>query len=164
MIKMIKMIKVIKHMRWILFEADLETELSFRTRLLDIMWGGLPVVTSRGNELSQLIEQSGSGFGVSDLDIEGISSALRALVADPVARAQMGVNARRCASEHFRWDEVVAPLARYCDAPRLAADSGGVAQRMGLSTYSRLDRLVRVARLRFKQKMTALGLFGPESA
>ncbi|MGE5346197.1 MAG: glycosyltransferase, partial [Acidithiobacillales bacterium] len=40
---------------------SLEASLSFRTRLLDFLWAGLPVVTTEGGEGARLIAASGAG-------------------------------------------------------------------------------------------------------
>ena len=40
---------------------DVETRFAFRTRLLDCLWAGLPVVTTRGDSLGELIVAGGGG-------------------------------------------------------------------------------------------------------
>ena len=44
---------------------------AFRTRLLDCFWAGLPVVTTRGDVLGELVERRGLGRGVGPKDVDG---------------------------------------------------------------------------------------------
>ena len=146
-----------------LFERSLETELSFRTRLVDILWGGVPVVTSRGSGLAQLIEETESGVTLETLDPAELTDAVVGLVQDPGRRKQMGLNARRCVIDHLCWDDLVEPLHRFCVQPRLAVDDDGLSRQFALSAYGGLDRAIRNAVLRAKRKMLTLreksGLF-----
>jgi glycosyltransferase involved in cell wall biosynthesis len=106
--------------RWDLYAAStlsvcccrpgLETELSFRTRLLDAAAAGLPSVSIGGGGLARRIEEAGAGTSVeTSADLE--RRALE-LLADPEARAQASRRARRLAEE-FTWRRVSAPLAAF---------------------------------------------------
>jgi glycosyltransferase involved in cell wall biosynthesis len=93
---------------------DIETRFSFRTRLLDCLWAGLPVVTTRGDMLGDLIVERGAGRAVEFGDIADWVEALEALLDDDVAREQ----ARAAAAgirPSFEWPLVVEPLRRLAD-------------------------------------------------
>lgn len=117
--------------RWrYLAEADLglsthrdhlETHLSFRTRMLDYFWAGVPIVCTHGDVFASLVADRGLGRVVPPEDPEALASAIERLLADPAERARCHERLLAIAEE-FRWRRVVAPLVRYCDAPHFAAD------------------------------------------
>ena len=98
-----------------------ETAFSFRTRILDYLWAGLPVVATGGDVFSEVISESGIGRTVPAEDVEALSVALLSLIEDESARASCADASRRLA-QAYRWDRVLAPLLEYCRAPRRAPD------------------------------------------
>jgi hypothetical protein len=114
----------------LLLEADvglcyhpdhLEARFSFRTRLLDYIWAGLPVITGAGDVLGELVAAEGLGYAVPPDDVDGMVAAMRALLQEPdPRRARREAFARVRA--RFVWEEVAAPLVDFCRAPRHAAD------------------------------------------
>ena len=97
--------------------ADLaETRLAFRSRVLDYLWAGLPVVATAGDVLSDLVERERLGLVVPPGDVGALAGALRTLLTDPVLRVACGERGRTVA-EQFRWDRVVAPLRRVAAEP-----------------------------------------------
>jgi len=103
----------------------LETRLSFRTRMLDYLWAGLPIVCTDGDVFASLVADRRLGLVVPPGDVEALASAIERLIDDPGERARCRLRLLEAAKE-FRWSAVVAPLARFCDAPHLAADHQGV--------------------------------------
>ena len=49
---------------------DLESRFAFRTRLLDCFWADLPVVTTAGDSLGDLVERRGVGRAVAPRDVD----------------------------------------------------------------------------------------------
>jgi hypothetical protein len=97
--------------------ADLaETRLAFRSRVLDYLWAGLPVVTTAGDVLSDLVERERLGLVVPPGDVDAMAAALRTLLTDPVLRTGCGQRALAVA-ERFTWDRAVAPLRRLAVEP-----------------------------------------------
>lgn len=103
-----------------------ETRFSFRTRVLDYLWAGLPVICTGGDTLAEVVERRGLGITVPAEDAGAIAAAIEALAADPEARAARGAAAREYAAT-LTWPAAVAPLARYCADPRPAPDRVAVA-------------------------------------
>ena len=100
---------------------DVETRYSFRTRMLDWFWAGLPILTSEGDVLSDLIRTEDLGEVVPYGDVDAVSAALVRLEGD---RRLLGARGLRSAaiSERFRWSAVARPLVDYCRAPYRAPD------------------------------------------
>ncbi len=97
-----------------------ETEFSFRTRILDYLWASLPVVCTMGDEFARLVEAAGAGVAVLPEDPEALADALQ-LALDPAHGAAFREGSARLAGG-FRWGETLAPLVEYCAAPWYAAD------------------------------------------
>jgi glycosyltransferase involved in cell wall biosynthesis len=97
--------------------AHLETRFSFRTRVLDYLWAGLPSVLTAGDTLSEEIDRSGIGVAVPPGDPDAIADAIFRLLESPPSRQAVAAHA-----EGYRWPEVAVPLVRYASAPWRAAD------------------------------------------
>lgn len=111
-----------------LLEADLglschhphvETRFAFRTRLLDCIWAGLPMLLTEGDVLAERIAALGLAETVPPDDPAAIAQALRRLLARPRAAYAPSFAALQ---DQLRWDAVAAPLAAFMRAPRRAAD------------------------------------------
>jgi glycosyltransferase involved in cell wall biosynthesis len=108
--------------------ASLETHFAFRTRLLDYIWAGLPIVTATGDILGDLVLSQGLGHVVQPSDAEGLASALIALLEEPDARGARREAFHRVA-EQFRWERVSQPLRRFCQQPWRAGDAESFGER-----------------------------------
>jgi glycosyltransferase involved in cell wall biosynthesis len=113
-----------------LLEADIgcslhfetvESYFAFRTRILDYIWAGLPMIVTRGDATSEIVEKYGLGIVVGYQDAKGVAEAILYLLsrsrnefAEGFARAQ----------EVLSWELGAQPLVRYCQNPRRAADKG----------------------------------------
>lgn len=102
-----------------------ETEFSFRTRILDYLWAGLPIVSTEGDAFAELITREGLGRAVPAEDVEALRAALEHVLTS-AERTEYVANVRRVAAT-MRWTDVLAPLVEFCRAPRRAADAGRTA-------------------------------------
>ncbi|MFQ5472218.1 MAG: glycosyltransferase family 4 protein, partial [Dehalococcoidia bacterium] len=121
-----------------LVEADLgvsghfdtvETRFAFRTRLLDYFWAGLPVVTTRGDELGDVVEREGLGRAIEAEDVAGWVEAILELLDDGVAydRCRAALDAVR---RWYEWQTVARPLSRLCAIPGEPVPSGARSWRL----------------------------------
>lgn len=119
----------------------LETRFSFRTRMLDSLWAGVPIVATAGDELADLVERDDLGAVAAPGDEAALATALERVLdrgrdayAEPLAAA----------AERFRWPRVAAPLVDYAlgddTAPRLGR---GSLARPGQRLRARVTRGVR---------------------
>ena len=94
----------------------IETRFSFRTRLLDYFWAGLPTVATQGDVLSDLVQERNLGRAVGYADVEGWARAIEELVDDPdeLARVRRNIELAR---QDFTWPKLVEPLARIASLP-----------------------------------------------
>jgi hypothetical protein len=98
----------------------IETTFSFRTRLLDYLWVGLPVLTSDGDTFAALVRQHQLGEVVPPEDPAAMAAAIRRL-RDREVRAACTARVREVAPA-YRWSAVARPLVELCAQPRRAAD------------------------------------------
>ncbi len=112
-----------------------ETRYAFRTRILDYIWTGLPIIATEGDVAAELIQRHGLGRVVGYGDVDGVAQALRELLAVPDLRDQYQA---RFASlvDRYRWKNALAPLIAFCHAPRKAPDRRGKAA----ASYALPDR------------------------
>jgi hypothetical protein len=106
----------------------LETRFSFRTRMLDYIWAGLPIVCTEGDVFADLVRDRRVGLTVpaGDLDalVDAVSTAL-----EPSFAA--GCRERLASlGQELRWSVAAAPLARFVARPRFAADRAVRQQRL----------------------------------
>ena len=93
-----------------------ETRLAFRSRILDYLWAGLPVVTTSGDVLSDLVHEKELGIVVPPGDVGQLAHALVQLLSDPARRAECAARATHVAEE-MSWDRCVEPLRRVALEP-----------------------------------------------
>jgi glycosyltransferase involved in cell wall biosynthesis len=96
-------------------QPSLETRLSLRTRFLDALAAGCPVVTSAGGAMSRLLAEHRAGWVVPPGDAAALARAVGEALDAPDSR-QAGARELLAA---FRWDRVLAPLVRFCREPRV---------------------------------------------
>jgi glycosyltransferase involved in cell wall biosynthesis len=98
---------------------SIETRLAFRSRVLEYIWAGLPVVASTGDATSDLIAQYALGQQVPPGDDAAVAEAIAALADEaPSTRGAAFAQARA----ELNWERAAAPLAAFCRAPHRAPD------------------------------------------
>jgi len=102
----------------VLLEADigasihfdhLETHFSFRTRILDYLWAGLPILATQGDGFAELIERQELGVIVPYQNERAIAHAIVSLVNHPDQLKKMKSNIAAIRGQ-FHWESVIAPL------------------------------------------------------
>ncbi|WP_303119546.1 glycosyltransferase family 4 protein [Actinomyces sp.] len=101
--------------------AHVETDFSFRTRILDYLWAGLPIVCSEGDSFGALVAAENLGESVPVGDTDALRDAFIRMLTDTEAAAGARQNVARVA-EDFRWRRTLAPLLEFCAAPHRADD------------------------------------------
>jgi hypothetical protein len=96
-----------------------ETTFAFRTRVLDYLWAGLPIVTTDGDSFADLVGAEGLGVVVPAQDPDALADALARVLYDGefAARCRRNVHSVR---DRYTWPAVLDPLVRFCRDPRPA--------------------------------------------
>ncbi len=124
-----------------------ESYLAFRTRILDYIWAGLPMIVTCGDAMSELVEKHNLGMVVNYQDLDGVVDAILRLMDMPRAAFQPQF-------EHVQrmltWEQNAQPLLRFCRHPRRAPDKALIRQQqqaqVSLDCVIEQDR--EIARLR----------------
>ncbi len=91
----------------------LEARFSFRTRVLDHFWAGLPSVVSGGDAIGDLVDRRGLGAAVAPDDVDGFACACARLLDTREAYHDAATRVEELAPS-LRWTEVAQPLVRFC--------------------------------------------------
>ena len=112
----------------------LETELAYRTRLLDAAWGGVPSVSVGGGTLARELAQSGAAFECAR-DAAQLARTVSGVLSD-APRRDAAAEAARAFAAARSWQAVTAPLTEWCrdarvDPGRLPVPAGdGIGERL----------------------------------
>ena len=94
----------------------IEATFAMRTRIVDMLWGGVPLVVSSGDALGELVAAHGAGLAVPPHDAERLADALVTLASDATRRQHMATAARGLAAGALSWHAQVASLSAWCEA------------------------------------------------
>jgi GT2 family glycosyltransferase/glycosyltransferase involved in cell wall biosynthesis len=103
-----------------------ETTFAFRTRMLDYLWAGLPIVATGGDTFGDLVSAEGLGVTVPEQDVDALAEALERTLYDDefAATCRSAVDRVR---DDYTWETALRPLLQFCRAPRRAPDLVGTA-------------------------------------
>ncbi len=100
----------------------IETHFSFRTRVLDCIWAGLPIISTQGDILAEWIASNQIGLVVPPNDVSAMADAILNLLNSKgkpsIDQSFEGLR------ERLQWDKVAEPLIKYCLNPIIAPDKG----------------------------------------
>lgn len=100
-----------------------ETAFSFRTRILDYIWAGLPIITTEGDTFAGLVSEYGLGVVVPPEDEDALAQAIeRTLYSDEHQVFSQNLQVFR---DRLMWSTTLRPIIEFCENPRHAADFGG---------------------------------------
>ncbi|ANN20499.1 glycosyl transferase [Amycolatopsis orientalis] len=98
-----------------------ETTFAFRTRVLDYLWAGLPIVTTDGDSFADLVREERLGVVVPAEDVDALADALEKALYDEEFAAGC-VERIAAVAQRYAWPEALKPLVEFCRNPRPAAD------------------------------------------
>lgn len=98
----------------------IETAFSFRTRMLDYLWAGLPLIATDGDGFAPLIRDNDLGIVVPPNDVDALAAALQDLLSTD-RRDEIRENVRAF-GRTISWDQALVPLIDFIREPRHAAD------------------------------------------
>jgi glycosyltransferase involved in cell wall biosynthesis len=122
----------------------LESNFSFRTRLLDCFWAGVPAVCTAGDELSERIEDCDGGVTVAPGDVDAVANAM----VEVLGRGTSAYSERlRAEGADLVWPIVTEPLRRIVQLPGLPRALGDpLARRLSRPVERGRAAAIRVVR------------------
>lgn len=97
-------------------QATVEARFAFRTRVLDYIWAGLPMILSAGDDFGDWVERERVGTAVQPGDVQGWANAISEMTANASEREAMKQRLSKVAPR-FQWEKTAEPLLRYCANP-----------------------------------------------
>lgn len=94
----------------------LETRYSFRTRVLDYIWAGLPIISTEGDAFSKFIKEKEIGFSVPYEDVQALAEAILKILDDRELADQMKKNLASVRDE-FHWEKIIQPIEEMIKSP-----------------------------------------------
>jgi glycosyltransferase involved in cell wall biosynthesis len=118
----------------------IETTFSFRTRILDYLWAGLPMVVTEGDSFADLVEDHELGIVVPENDVDALAAALEKILFDRefIDRATANIDAIRA---RFYWNVTLDPLVKFVRNPHRAADRQEGGRPRGSASIRALEAL-----------------------
>lgn len=107
----------------VLLEADLglslhldtvEARQAFRSRVLDYIWAGLPMVVTQGDAISEIVQARDLGIVVAYEDDVGVANAIAKMLAEPRSARQAQF---ADAQAQMTWEQAAQPLVEFCREP-----------------------------------------------
>lgn len=99
----------------------LESHLAIRTRLLDCLWGGLPVIATSGDVIGEDMAKLGIAITVPPGDATSVAEAIMEWRANKHSREKQTLRLPELAQRYY-WTEVCSPLVSYLRKPYRAPD------------------------------------------
>lgn len=137
-----------------LHKPSLETALSLRTRVLDYMNAGIPIIATEGGEGGRILNEAGAAMFVPPYGQDTLKRAVISLLKNKILRQSMGESGRLWVQNNMTWRQSLLPLIEFCNAPRKAAViAGRSAANIGLFSlkerriFSVLRQIVRRLKL-----------------
>jgi hypothetical protein len=96
-----------------------ESCFAFRTRVLDYIWAGLPMIVTGGDAASEWVREYGLGVVVDYQDVDGVAEAIMHLLS---TSREAFVDRFERARQERSWEHNAQPLVRFCQHPRRAPD------------------------------------------
>ena len=90
----------------------IETDFSFRTRVLDYLWTATPIVTTGGDVFGDLVEREQLGEVVPPEDVEALAAALERLLARSRTTPPPAGTNIEALRPTLTWSEALEPLRR----------------------------------------------------
>ena len=98
----------------------IETRFSFRTRIMDYLWAGLPIISTEGDYLSEMIDKKGLGIVTREGNVQDLVDAIVRMKDDRTFYQQCVKNINDIAGD-FTWEKVCQPIIDFCRDPVTSA-------------------------------------------
>jgi len=94
----------------------IETRLCFRNRILDYIWANLPIISTKGDILSDLVEEKVLGLTVDTTDVDGLVKAIEKLCDNKELIKKCKRNLEKV-PPMFYWEKITKPIIDFCNDP-----------------------------------------------
>jgi len=96
-----------------------ETEMSFRTRIIDCLWGRLPVICTKGDSVAEIIEKEGLGATVEEKNPKELAEKIIEFLTNKQKLKRISKKVDKFIREKMNWDVVIGPIDKFCKNPKI---------------------------------------------
>jgi len=100
----------------ILAKKGFENEISHRTRIIDCIWGEIPIITTIDSAVSDIIHKKNLGLIVTENNEKEITKKIVELINNKELRNKIINNIQHYKKEFF-WNNMIKPLHLFCQKP-----------------------------------------------
>ncbi|MDZ7836819.1 MAG: hypothetical protein U5N58_02140 [Actinomycetota bacterium] len=102
-------------------QKRIETEYSYRTRVIDYIWARLPVITTEGDSIAKMVKRFNIGEVVRYQDAQQLARVLESMLTNNSLKDIYKKNMDKIAPS-LSWENVVRPIIEYCEKAEYARD------------------------------------------
>ncbi len=119
----------------------IETEFSYRTRVMDYIWARLPVITTEGDSIARIVKNENIGEVVNYENTHQLARVIESIITNKSLREIYSKNLNRIAPR-FYWENVTKPLIRYCVGSYYSVDKKKIIELINLQN-SKISRIIK---------------------
>lgn len=119
----------------------IETEFSYRTRVMDYIWARLPIVTTEGDSIAKLVKEENAGEVVKYGNAQNLARVMDSILSNKSLRDIYKRNLNKIAPK-FTWNNTAKPLINYCINADYASDKKKMMEILNLQNRKMIN-LVR---------------------
>jgi glycosyltransferase involved in cell wall biosynthesis len=119
----------------------IETEFSYRTRVIDYIWARLPVITTEGDSIARIVKSENIGEVVSYEDTHQLARVIESVATNKSLKEIYSKNLNRIAPR-FYWENVTEPLVKYCVNSYYSLDKKTIVEMIDLQN-SKISRIIK---------------------
>ncbi len=97
---------------------NFETQLSYRTRIADCLWGRIPVICTRGDTLSDEIQKHSMGITINPGNLHELENAISELLDNSALVRKMSENIDKFIEQDFNIEKHISKLDKFCKNPK----------------------------------------------
>ncbi len=102
-------------------QKRIETEYSYRTRVIDYIWARLPVIATQGDSIAKMVKEHNIGEVVRYGDAQHLARVMESMLTNNSLKEIYKKNMNKLAPA-FSWENVAKPLIEYCMKADYACD------------------------------------------
>ncbi|MBN2072999.1 MAG: glycosyltransferase, partial [Actinobacteria bacterium] len=121
-------------------QERIETEFSYRTRVMDYIWAGLPVITTTGDSIAKMVKEENIGEVVKYEDTHQLARVIESMLENRSLQDIYKKNLKKIRSR-FYWENVSEPLVNYCTNAHYAVDKAKTSELIDIQN-SRISRII----------------------
>lgn len=122
-------------------QERIETEFSYRTRVIDYIWARLPVITTEGDSIAKMVKVENIGEVVKYENTAQLARVMESISTNKSLREIYKKNLIKIAPR-FYWENTTKPLVKYCVNPDYAVDKKKIIELVNLQN-SKISKIIK---------------------